>query len=223
MPQFPHMPCGDNAITTPAIGKKRSETDFHKDSLLGSWSRGTPGLLINHLVLRRVFKIAPVTHGCREGPKGFRRRLGGSWMFSLRWGYEARCHLPVFCSLGPSGEPGPWAAFLLRAQPRFSSHVRSLAVAHLPFPERDVENRNVPFAVAPGSPGPVLSAWPSTLAGDGCGQESHRCDECWHFANPRSSMGLQRSQNGRSNSLKSHPSPTSSCFACFLNCGYFPC
>jgi len=44
---------------------------------------------------------------------------------------------------------------------------------------------------------------------------SHRCEECWPFASPPSSMGLHHFHNGRSNSLKSHPGPVSSFFSAF--------
>lgn len=67
MPQFPHM---EMTLLPHGPLAKRSETDCHKGSFPGSWSPGTPGLLIIHLVLRQELKIAPMTH-CAKKAKGF--------------------------------------------------------------------------------------------------------------------------------------------------------
>lgn len=67
VPQFPHM---EMMLLPHRPLAKRSETDFHKGSFPGSWSRGTHGFLIIHPDLRQESKIAPVTH-CAKKAKGF--------------------------------------------------------------------------------------------------------------------------------------------------------
>lgn len=64
---------------------KLSETGSYEASLPGSWSRGTRGSLIIHLILRQVFKIAPVTHSSEKGQRVSAAASGGSEMFSSQW------------------------------------------------------------------------------------------------------------------------------------------
>lgn len=82
VPQFPHM---EMMLLPHRPLAKHSETDFHKGSFPGSWSRGTHGLLIIHLDLRQESKIAPVTH-CAKKAKGFQTVPRGQLDVFLRIG-----------------------------------------------------------------------------------------------------------------------------------------
>lgn len=82
VPQFPHM---EMMLLPHRPLAKLSESDFHKGSFPGSWSRGTHGLLIIHLDLRQESKIAPVTH-CAKKAKGFEAVPGGQLDVFLRTG-----------------------------------------------------------------------------------------------------------------------------------------
>lgn len=221
VPQFSHIPYGDNVIATQAVGKKHSETDFHKDSLPRSWSCGTPGLLIIHLVLGQVFKIAPVTHCAEKGQRVSDAASGAAGCFPCdgMWGEMPPPSLQLFGSLRQAWPPlAHRSGFSPQRSSAFFQLWQTFGCCSPPIPRRGCGKYKRPFCCGSRLPWPVLPATPSTLAGDGCVQ-----DECWPFSSPWSSMGLQCSQNRRSNSLKSHSGPTSSFFFPLLNCRYFPC
>lgn len=157
---------------------KLSETGSYEASLPGSWSRGTRGSLIIHLILRQVFKIAPVTHSSEKGQRVSAAASGAARCFP-RSGTRGEMPPPSLCSPAPARrEP-----FLRRARACLPGRVRCLAAAPLPFPERDVENGNVALAVASSvSPLPIHPQ-PRCLA---VRLGSQRCAE--HFAHPQLSV-----------------------------------
>lgn len=157
---------------------KLSETASYEASLPGSWSRGTRGSLIIHLVLRQVFKIAPVTHSNEKGQRVSAAASGAAGCFP-RSGTRGELPPPSLCSPAPARrEP-----FLRRARVCLPGRVRCSAAVHLPFPERDVENRNVALAAAsPASP-LRIHPQPRCLA---VRMGSQRCAE--RFASPQMSL-----------------------------------
>lgn len=130
VPQFPRMPHGDKAVAAQALGKRHVETDFPKDSLLGSRSRGAPAWLLSHLLLRQVSKIAPVTHGAQKGRRVPDTTLEAAGCFpgDGTWGQMPPLSLQLCRSLRRAR---PLLPRWLFASLRFSSHGRCLAVARL--------------------------------------------------------------------------------------------
>lgn len=133
----------------------------------------------------------------------------------LATGYKARCHLRVSCSSGPCGKPGPCSpgGFSPRCSTAFFQpclDVWLLLISHF---QKGMWKIGMSFLLWLQAPlaSPFCTAkhlsWGWTCTG------SHRCDERWPFASPQSSVGLQWSQNRRSNSLKSHPGPALSFFS----------
>jgi len=125
--------------------------------IAGSWSRGTPGSLIIHLVLRQVLETAPVTHCAEKGRRVPDLPRGQLGVF-LATGRGVRCHLRVSSSSGPCSPGSPPGDFSPRCSSAFFQPWQMFGCCSSPIPRSGLGKYNCPFPCGSRLPWPVLSA-----------------------------------------------------------------